>query len=129
MTVEVGRRFPLYAGASGRAILAFMPRTERDQYLSTVPLQALTTLTITDRHQLVRALEATRQAGYAVSHGERDPSAAAVAAPVATGGTVIGSLSICGPVNRFTAERSSEFGSMVKAAAEELGRQLGSGPS
>ena len=49
MTVELGRRFPLHAGSSSRSILAFLPATERREFLAHHELDALTPRTITDR--------------------------------------------------------------------------------
>ncbi len=110
MSVEIGRRFPLYAGASGRAILAFLPEDELDRYLAHTVLAPLTPATITDPLNLREELRATRTLGYAVSHGERDSWAASVAVPWRAGGLTIGSLSVCGPLARFSGERTAEFG-------------------
>ena len=48
MTITVGMRVPLYAGASGRAILAAMSEKELDEYLAKVELLALTGSTLLD---------------------------------------------------------------------------------
>ena len=47
MTVELGRRFPLHAGSSGKCMLAFLPEADREKLL-TEPLAALTPSTVTD---------------------------------------------------------------------------------
>jgi len=125
MTVEVGRRYPVYAGASGRAILAYFSQEEVARYLDRTPLDALTPSTITDRKRLERDLAKVRDHGYAASSGERDPWAAAVAAPILPGGRrVIGSMSICGPRTRLTPERVAGFGELVRRGADELASQL-----
>jgi DNA-binding IclR family transcriptional regulator len=125
MRVEIGRSFPLYAGASGRAILASLPEAERNRYLDTTPLVSLTAGTIHSREKLERDLETVGSQGYASSAGERDPLAAAVAAPLKDAtGALIGAISICGPVPRFTPERVEAYGRLVQDATAELSAQL-----
>lgn len=121
MTVEVGLRCPLYAGGSGRAILAFFPEPELAEYLRSVPLVGLTDRTIIGVEALRQELERVREIGYAVSRGERDPWAAAVAAPFRDAdGRVAGCLSVCGPVARFESAPVDEFGSAVREASADL---------
>jgi DNA-binding IclR family transcriptional regulator len=125
MTVEVGRRFPLYAGASGRAILANLSQAQLRNYLKAIDLKRLTPKTYTNRTTLLAELERVRTQGFAVSLGERDPWAGAVAAPVWMTDQVVGSVSVCGPVNRVTASKAMAWGRMVREATAELSRILG----
>ena len=125
MTVEIGRRWPLYAGASGRAILSALPPAELDYYLETVDLVPLTRGTIIGKERLRAELVGDCGRGYASSSGERDPSAAAVAAPIkGQSGRVIGSLSICGPITRFDPDSITRYGSLVVTATGELTKRL-----
>ena len=121
MTVSIGPRYPLYAGASGRAILAFLPEDERRNYVATYVLTRLTDATLTGRNDLERALDEVRTHGFAVSRGERDPAAAAVAAPLfGPLQRVIGSISVCGPITRFGSEEIGRYGPLVREAALSL---------
>lgn len=125
MTVKVGARFPLYAGASGRAILTAMLEVERAGYLDAVPLTPLTPDTITSRSRLEKEIREARERGYSASAGERDPWAAAVAAPLMTSrGRVLGSISVCGPRQRLGAVQVAEYGRAVSAAASDLMSQI-----
>ena len=118
MTVELGRRFPLYAGASGQAILAALPAATRERYLAGIQLAPLTGATITDRAHLVAALATARRQGYAASRGQRDAWAAAVAAPITVAGRrVVGCLSICGPLGRFDDAAVRRHGEAVREGA------------
>jgi Transcriptional regulator len=109
MTVELGRMHALHAGASSRAILAFLP----EQFVSRVLNDELTTLTaqtITTKAQLQSSLEEVRTLGYARSAGERQSDAGSIAAPIfGPQRDVIGSISICGPAARFTDDRVAAF--------------------
>jgi DNA-binding IclR family transcriptional regulator len=126
MTVETGRHYPLYAGASGRAILAFMADAERRAYLRETRLLKLTDATITDPERLIACLQEVRRLGFGASMGERDAWAAAVAAPIRLpNGGVIGSLSLCGPRARFGPTQVRAYGAMVREAAQRISRDLG----
>lgn len=126
MNVKLGVRFPLYAGASGKAILSFLPESRRVAYLSTVELNPLTPDTITSRDRLEEEIECVRETGYAMSFGERDAWAAAVAAPITTtGGAVVGSMSVCGPRPRFTPSEIAEHAGAVIEATALLAERIG----
>lgn len=126
MTIEVGLRAPLYAGASGRAILAAFEPMALDAYLESIELVPLTDNTITNVPELRACLEEVRARGYAVSRGERDRWAAAVAAAFRDRvGAVLGCLSICGPVGRFEPGLVAEYGEIVRASALQLTQMLG----
>lgn len=125
MTVELGRPFPLHAGASSRAILAFGPPGLRRQILDG-PLEALTPRTIVDREQLRSELARNAEEGVAVSYGERQPGAASVAAPLlGADGRALGAISVCGPVDRFDDEVVRRLRPRVLEAAREASRKLG----
>lgn len=125
MTVELGRRFPLHAGSSGKCMLAFLPSERREQVLE-LDLTALTTRTTTEPDQLRAELETIRQRGYAISDGERQQDAASVAAPVlGPSGIVLGAVSVCGPRYRVSAELVEQTAPHLVAAARSISRQMG----
>jgi IclR family acetate operon transcriptional repressor len=124
MTVEVGRPFPLYAGASSKAVLAAAGAELRAQVLDS-PLERLTPLTIVERAGLERELDEIAAGGVATSLGERQEGAGSVAAPViGPGGEVIGAISVCGPVARFTPETLERYVPLVQRAAAEISALL-----
>ena len=105
MVVQLGTPFPLHAGASSKAFLAFLPRAEQDSYLAQRRLDKLTPLTITDAKALRAELESIRSSGYAQSFGERMAGAGAVAAPLFGYDDVpLAVISVCGPIERFRDE-------------------------
>ncbi|GHJ39229.1 IclR family transcriptional regulator [Streptomyces sp. TS71-3] len=125
MTVELGRRFPLHAGSSGKCLLAFLPQRRREEIL-TAELAVLTDRTITDPETLRTELAAVRELGYASSQGERQADAGSVAAPVfGLDGDVRGSVSVCGPRSRFTPQFVRDCAPRVVEAAREISTQLG----
>ncbi len=78
----IGARIPLYATASGKAILAFLAKEEIEGYLSSVELRPLTHATITDPSILLGELDSVRSERIAYSRQERFEGLAAIAAPV-----------------------------------------------
>ena len=126
MEVKIGARWPLYAGASGRAILSFLPQSDREAYLDLVILEPLTPDTIASREELAEEIMRVRKLGYAASAGERDPWAAAVAAPIITRrGRVVEAISVCGPRQRFGPEQVRRCGQAVVRAAKLMADQIG----
>jgi DNA-binding IclR family transcriptional regulator len=125
MTVEVGRRFPLHAGSSGRAILAFLPAAERARIIS-AGLEAMTPNTVVDPESLDAVLVSVRELGVARSDGERQPGAASVASPVFdVDGRVVGAISVCGPHARLTDKVRNNLVPDVIATADRISRELG----
>lgn len=124
MTVEVGRPFPLYAGASSKAVLAAAGPELRAQVLDG-QLDRLTPVTIVERRRLERELDEIAATGVATSLGERQEGAGSVAAPVIGGdGEVLGAISVCGPVARFTPETMERYVPLVQRAAAEISAAL-----
>ena len=125
MTVEVGRRFPLYAGSSGTCILAFLPRDVQAELLSG-PLERLTSTTVVEPRLLDRELERIRSTGLAMSDGQRQQGAGSVAAPVfGLDGHVEGSISVCGPLDRLDRATRERFAPLLTVAADQISRALG----
>lgn len=60
------------------------------------------------------------------SFGERNPACAAVACPTfGANGQFVGALSLSGPLERFTEERTAQMGRQLLAEGEALSRALG----
>jgi IclR family acetate operon transcriptional repressor len=124
MSVSLGVPYPLHAGASSKAFLAFLSEQERDAYLSH-DLEKLTSSTIANRKTLRREIDEIRTRGYAQSFGERQAGAASVAAPVLDhSGTPAAVISVCGPAERFAGEADSCARHLLETT-RKLSRLLG----
>ncbi|MEU8135088.1 IclR family transcriptional regulator [Streptodolium elevatio] len=125
--VPLGTPFPLHAGASSKAILAFLTEDEIDAYLGQARLEVLTERTVTNAAALRKEIGLIRKRGYAASSGERQEGAAAVAAPVLDhDGCVIAVVSLAGPQFRFR-QRASEYAQHVVDAANRVSAEFGHG--
>ncbi|MEW6638079.1 MAG: IclR family transcriptional regulator C-terminal domain-containing protein, partial [Actinomycetota bacterium] len=96
------------------------PRERRELVLAR-PLERLPPLTPTGRVELEAELARIRETGTAVSCGERQRGAGSVAAPViGVDGYAVGSISVCGPVDRFDEETVERMRPLVRNAACEI---------
>lgn len=125
MTVRLGIPYPLHAGASSKAFLAFLPEEEIEAYLGSGPLQALTDRTVVDPDELRKDLAAIRRRGYARSQAERQAGSASVAAPVLDRhGRPAAVLSVCGPLQRFRPE-AKQCAEALLEATTRLSARMG----
>jgi len=120
VTVKLGVAYPLHAGASSKAILAFLPDEEIRGYLSR-GLKPLTAHTIIKKDELWAQIQEIRKLRYAMSEEERQIGAVAAAAPIfARSGAVIGSLSVTGPVSRMSRDFLGSAANLVADEARNL---------
>ncbi|NBE83463.1 IclR family transcriptional regulator [Micromonospora rubida] len=125
LDVNIGIPYPLHAGSSSKAFLAFVAEDELAAYLERHRLDELTDRTITDPAKLRKELAGIRKRGYATSRGERQPGATSIAAPVYDhDGHVVAVVSVAGPVGRFKPE-SPELAKSLLKATSRISAQLG----
>ena len=124
MSVELGRRFPLHAGSSGKIILAYSDAAEVDRLLAG-DLPALTPTTPTDPVALRAELARIRERGYAASAGERQIDAGSVAVPVFGPVGLVGAVSVCGPRFRVTDEFVTTTAAQLVDTADRITVRLG----
>lgn len=127
MSVTLGKPYPLHAGASSRALLAFLPEDRIASYIRSGPLSSMTASTIIDPQTLLIDLAEVRAVGWARSNAERMTGAASVAAPVRDhDGHAVAVISVCGPTERFSAELDGCRNALLNAT-RGLSRQYGFG--
>jgi IclR family transcriptional regulator, acetate operon repressor len=101
LILKPGRTLPLYAGAAGRATLAFRDEAP-DDYLAKAPFPDLTPATLTTAVQLRRDVAETRDRGFSVSDEDVTIGIGALGAPLlASSGRFRGALSIAGLAEDF----------------------------
>ncbi|WP_345249355.1 IclR family transcriptional regulator [Pigmentiphaga soli] len=119
--VQPGEQVPLsMAGSASRVLLAYMPKKELAALLPGLARSVKRT-----QASLQAELEAVRQAGHAVSHGERLLGVTAMSAPITdVNEEVRYCLSLGGPSVRVQASEK-QFVKLVVEAASEISRQFG----
>jgi len=124
-TSVVGAREPLHATASGKAILAELPASDLDNYVSVYGLSALTPYTITSRARLDQELQQIRERGYAFDAGECVLGAHCVGAVVHAGSDIGGVVSITATSGLLPVEDFDVIGRDIRKAADKISVELG----
>lgn len=119
----VGDRSPLYAGASSKTLLAFMPNYS--EYVKKVQLEKITDNTVKTKEQLLEQLEQIRKQRYCISFGERVRGACSISVPILNAAQeAIASISIVIPEIRYTDYNEEELIQKMLQAAKEIENQL-----
>lgn len=121
---RVGARYEAHGFASGRALLAALPRQTAEGRLRGRELRTPTGNSRVDPDELLRELETIRRAGVAFDHGEAVPDVGCVATGIrGPQGDVVASLSLSAPLRRFS-RREREFAAAVHGAAAKVTERL-----
>jgi DNA-binding IclR family transcriptional regulator len=124
LSVQPGRQLPLHAGASQKALLAFMPDDEIERAV-TGPLDRFCRSTITRPALLRRELAIIRARGWAGSYEETNVGVWGVAVPVLSSVDVVCAIGIAAPSVRLSARRLREDVGIVHETALIISRALG----
>lgn len=127
--VEVGKRMPLWAGAPGKAILAYMEEKEIEAVIKALKKSGVRVLAsgqVVDIDKLRQELGQIRQQGYSITSGERTSGLHAVAAPIFGGDhRILGAISTGGPEARFTMDMAIRYGPLLNEIGEKISLRLG----
>ena len=82
MNLGVGSRLPAWATAMGRVLLANLPDGDLDAAIRRAKLTPLTPMTVTDRKDLRRIIEAARRDGWTLVDQEVEEGVRSVAVPI-----------------------------------------------
>ncbi|GAD24568.1 IclR family transcriptional regulator [Acidovorax sp. MR-S7] len=120
---EVGGRAPAHCVATGKALLAWLPK-ETLAPLSK-RLKRHTPSTITEPAAFLQEMEHVRSSGFAVNHGEWRDAVWGVAAPIRrSDGVPLAAIGISGPASRIKAKPLREFADEVLSAARSISSRL-----
>jgi len=123
--VELNKWGPLYAGASGLAIMAFLPEADRRAIVARTHLKPVTERTIVDPVALEREMEKVRQRGYALTIGQRTPGAVGIAAPIwGSDARVAGDILVTIPEQRFDSAMEPCLAELVIRCAKTISEYL-----
>ncbi len=117
--VDLVQPLPLHLGATGKAILAFLPESEAKRILRSARLTA---------HKvkpLLAELQKIRHMGTAESKGEGISGTVALSAPVFDHERVAGSVSILGLESGLRSKELTRIRRLLLAATSRISRELG----
>ena len=118
---RTGGRWPVYASALGKALLAFGP-ADPLQILPSTALKPLTPYTIIDPHRLQRELAIVRRVGTAIESQEAVLGNACVAAPIFdSAGHLVAAVSVSGPPMRL---RPAQRAPIVRRTAAKITQRI-----
>jgi IclR family transcriptional regulator, KDG regulon repressor len=125
LSVQPGNEMPLYAGASQKALLAFMP-TETVDEICAGQLPALCRATITRADRLREHLREVRRRGWAISYEETDEGVWGIAIPIIDrDGAAVAALGLAGPRNRLDASQVRHQLTALHEGAQTVAQRLG----
>jgi IclR family acetate operon transcriptional repressor len=99
--IETGRRLPMHALASGKALLATLSDAELDRYFAEVGLERFTPSTIIAEAKLRKQIAEIRQRGFATTDEELSLGIIGIGRAVWMGGEAVGALSVAIPKVRY----------------------------
>jgi DNA-binding IclR family transcriptional regulator len=122
---QLGDRRPIFAGASGKLLLAYAPPEVQAEILSG-KLEKFTPNTIVKQADLKKELKKILAEGYSISHSEKAADMVAVAAPVRDShGSVVASLSMTAPASRVPKDKLDKYVKIIAHGAARFSRLLG----
>lgn len=121
---SMSRVLPIYAGASGKVLMANLTDEECERIIKETSLKPVNEKSITDRTVFLGQLAEVRKLGYAYSIGDVTMGAAAVAAPVFDNTGIIAAVSLRGPEVRMPYERIQQLAPLVIESAKSISREL-----
>ncbi|WP_342358949.1 IclR family transcriptional regulator domain-containing protein [Terrarubrum flagellatum] len=122
---QLGARQPLIATATGRAVIATLPASDREHVLARLQADQKSGVQAPDIAKLRAQLDLFRLRRYAIDDEEFETGMRSVgAAAVDRDGTAIGAFAVSGPSFRMTLERAHQIGAEVAAAAARLSETM-----
>jgi IclR family transcriptional regulator, KDG regulon repressor len=122
ITTPKGTIIPLFAGATGRVILASMDPDQALRIIKTDGLPRFTEHTVTDPERFLQEVARAREDGYATDDEEYIPGVRAVAAPIKGWRHLISAIWVVGFKRSLDRDKMADLISATKAAGEEISR-------
>jgi DNA-binding IclR family transcriptional regulator len=120
-----GSRLPLYASASGKLFLSFMPKRSRERFIRLTPLVRHTANTFTDPSKLSRELEEIRARGYSTDNEEYLSGICCLAVPVKDADSrVVAAVAVHAPVTRMRLDQALEFLPLLRESADAIAQTI-----
>jgi len=125
-TLHVGSRLPSYCSATGKALLAFLPRPDLDGLLDRMELVPRGPHTITDKKALLAELEQVRRTGIATNDEELESALRSIAAPVrARSGQVVAAVNVAIPWSPVAiSDLVTQLGPTIQATAKQIAARV-----
>jgi IclR family transcriptional regulator, acetate operon repressor len=123
MSLTSGSRVPLHCSASGKLLLALLPKAVRERLAGNIPLERYTERTITTRSRLAAELTRIRKQKYATDNEEFHAGLVCVAVPVLDARRrAFAAVALHALVSRMPLERALDHLPALRRAAIDMAR-------
>jgi IclR family transcriptional regulator, acetate operon repressor len=128
VTLEADQSLPFHATASGIACLAFLPGDKMNTIMKR-KLASFTSATPTSPDEILAAVSAARNKGFALSDQSYEADVFGIAAPLfSASGYACGAVAVATPAHRMTREVKQRTIAAVMDAAVLMTRRMGAEP-
>lgn len=126
--VDLGARFQLHCGAPGKALLAFLPKEDREKLIARLDLVRYNSRTLTSIKSIQKECINILDRGYAIDRAEQYEGCHCVGTCILDhNGNPIGMMWMSGPSITLTEERFEEIGLALYDAAMRISASFGYG--
>jgi DNA-binding IclR family transcriptional regulator len=126
LDVGLGALTPAYCTGLGKAVLAFLPDDELEDYLRSVEWVAMSPKTITTPEKLKTEIQKIRKRGYAIDSEELSLGLRCVAAPIFDHkGRPTYAMSVSGPTQRMTKKKINTIQAKLLPLCRRISRMIG----
>jgi IclR family transcriptional regulator, KDG regulon repressor len=126
LTTRVGKRMPIHSTAIGKALVAYLPEEEIDEFIAKYGLPRLTSRTLTSAREFKKELAHVRAVGYSVSNEENEDGVRAVASPVFDHASrVVAAVNLGGSTLQIKPDDVPSLGKLVHAFGQRMSHTLG----
>lgn len=123
---KLGYRISAYCSAPGKAILAFLPKKEREEVIASTQFIRYNERTITTAVALRRELASIVKQGFSFDDSEQFDGIYCIGAPVFDRtGFPVAAIWTTGLMMNLDQSRKSELGSQIRAYADRISHRLG----
>ena len=126
MDAGIGGGEPAYCTSLGKAILAFLPDVQLEEYLQATELTPFTSNTVISKDKLKEELMHIKENGYAIDDEELSVGLRCVGAPLFDhSGQALYAISISGPSIRMGSKKIEEMQRELKKICQNLSGKMG----
>ena len=126
MDIWVGHRLPIHTTAIGKVLVSELPNEEILKILKLRGMAQKTKKSITSQKRFLKALEKTREFGFAIDNEENSDDVRCVAAPIYdSGGQIIAALGTSSTILHIDEEHLPKIVEMVTDAADKVSIKMG----
>lgn len=121
-----GKPFDLHCSAPGKAIMAYLPNSTRDRYLSYMDFKQYNKRTIITKEDYLKELDLVLSRGYSMDNEEELSGVICIGAPIFNyNGYPCGAIWISGPKDRLPKPLIDTYAGIIKDTAERISVELG----